>query len=105
LKNNAEFWARRKVNQKYFDIVLERMGKISCSSSVRYEEIMHRDEEERNVLRKIKKGRLNELVKTCVGNVFGNTSLRERQKSSYGRRRRPKQQLDDLKEMRRHWKW
>jgi hypothetical protein len=54
LKNIAQTWARRKVNQKYFDIVLERM-EISFSNRVRYEEVLHRDKEERNVLRKIKK--------------------------------------------------
>jgi hypothetical protein len=55
LKNSAETWAHRKVNQKYFDIVLERIEKISCSNCVRCEEVLHRDEEERNVLSTIKK--------------------------------------------------
>jgi len=88
--------------------VLERREKISCSNCVRYEEVMYRDEEERSVLRTIKKARLNELVESCVGSVFGNRLLRERQKSIKEKTKKTyvgKQLLDDLKETRRRWKW
>jgi len=37
LKNSAENWAFRKVNQEYFDIALERMEKIIFTNRVRDE--------------------------------------------------------------------
>jgi hypothetical protein len=52
----------------------------------------------------IVEGRLTGLVTYCVRTAFCSTLLKERWKRLSGRGTRFKQELDDLKEKRRHWK-
>jgi hypothetical protein len=44
-----------------------RMEKTSWTPRVKYEELLHRVEEDRNILHKIKKGRITGLVSSYVG--------------------------------------
>jgi hypothetical protein len=108
----VEIWSLRKVDQKYLESFemwcWRRMEKISWTDCVEIEEVLHRVKEERNVLRKIKRGKANWighiLGRNCLlkhiteGKIEGRTEVTERR----GRRR--KQLLDDLKEKRGYWK-
>jgi hypothetical protein len=59
----AETWTLRKVDQKYvgsFEMwCWRRMEKISWTDRVRNEEVLHRVEEERNILRTVKRRKTN----------------------------------------------
>jgi len=85
------------------------MEKISWTDSVRNEEVLHRDKEERNIVQTVKRSSAN-----CIGHILrwnclqrhviggkieGRIEVTERR----GRRRR-KQIPDDLKERRGYWK-
>jgi hypothetical protein len=85
-----------------------RRMEISWTDRVRNEEVLHRVEEERNILHTIKRRKVNWighiLRRNCLlkhvieGKIEGRIEMTERR----GRRR--KQILDDLKEKRRYWK-
>jgi ribosomal 50S subunit-associated protein YjgA (DUF615 family) len=82
------------------------MEKISWTDRVRNEEVLHRVKEERNIVHTIKRRKANWighiLRRNCLldhvseGNIEGRTEVVGR------RRRRRKQLLDDIKDMRRY---
>jgi hypothetical protein len=80
--HGAETWTFQKVDQKYlksFEMwCWRRMEKISLTDHVRYEEVLQRVWEERNILRTIKKRRLSGLVTSCVGTAFSYTLLKDK---------------------------
>jgi hypothetical protein len=51
-------------------VVLEKDGEDELTDCVRYEEVLHKVKEERNILRTIKEGRLLGLVTCCVGIAY-----------------------------------
>jgi hypothetical protein len=69
-----ETWKLRNVDQKYLKIFeiwcWRRMEKIVWTDRIRNEEILHRIQKERNILRTIKEGNITGFVTTCVGTVF-----------------------------------
>jgi hypothetical protein len=95
--NGAETWTLRKVDQKYLESFEKwcwrRMEKISWTDRVRIEEVLHRVNEERNILHKIKRRKTN-----CIGHI-----LRRNIEMTGRRGRRRKRLLNDLKEKRRYW--
>jgi hypothetical protein len=106
----AETWTLGKVDQKHlesFDMwCWRRMEKISWTDRVRNEEVLHRVNEERNIVHTIKREKAkwvchivcrNYLLKQVIeGKLEGRIEMNGRR----GRRR--KQVLDDLKEKRRY---
>jgi hypothetical protein len=85
-----------------------RIEKISWTNLVRNEEVLHRVEEERNILHTIKRRKAN-----WIGHILRRNCLLKRviegkfegRIEMPGRRgRRRKQLLDDLKEKRSYWK-
>jgi hypothetical protein len=70
----AETWTLRKVDQKYLEgfemWCWRRIDKISWTDRVRNEEVLHRVNEERNILHTIKEERLTGLVISCVETAF-----------------------------------
>jgi hypothetical protein len=54
------------------------MLEISWNDRVRNEEVLHRIKEKRNILRRIKKGRVNGLFTSYAEIAFQNTLLKER---------------------------
>jgi len=61
----AKTWTLLKVDWKYLEsfetCCWRRMEKISWTNSVRYEEVLHRDEEERNILHTINRKKARDL--------------------------------------------
>jgi hypothetical protein len=55
-----------------------KMEKISWTDRVRNEEVLHRVQEEKSILRPINEGRLTEFVMSGRGTAFQNTLLKER---------------------------
>jgi hypothetical protein len=47
-----------------------RMEKVSWTECMNNEEVLHRVEEEGNILHTVKEGRLMVLVTSCIGIVF-----------------------------------
>jgi hypothetical protein len=101
----AETWTLRKVDQKYLESFemwcWRRMEKISWTDRVRNEEVLHRANEERNVLNTVKRRKAS-----WVGHILRRNCLLkrviegklERRIEIIGRRgRRRKQLLDNLK--------
>ena len=70
--------SRSEIPGKIWNVVLERMEKISWTDRVRNEDVTHRVKEERNILLTTKEGKLTGLVKSCVGTAFWNTFLKVR---------------------------
>jgi hypothetical protein len=70
----AENWTLRKADQKYLESsemwCWRRMEKISWTDRVRNEEVLHRVQEERNILHKIKGRKANWIGHICVGTAF-----------------------------------
>jgi hypothetical protein len=105
----AETWALRKVDQKYlesFEIwCWRRMEKISWTDRVRNEDVLHRVQEERNILHTIKRRKTNWighiLRRNCLLKHVIEGKLEGRIEMTGRRGRRRKQLLDDLKEKRR----
>ena len=77
----AESWKLRNLDQKYVESFemwcWRRMEKIIWTDRVRNEEVLHKSQEERNILYRILR-RLTRLVACGVGTVFYNTILKER---------------------------
>jgi DNA phosphorothioation-dependent restriction protein DptG len=48
----------------------ERWEKNSWTDCVRKDEVLQRVKQERNILHTIKRGRLTELVTSCIGTVY-----------------------------------
>jgi hypothetical protein len=106
--NGAETWTLRTIDQKRlgsFEMwCWRRMEKISWTDHVRYEDVLLRVKEQRNILHEIRKRKANSigdiLRRNCLlqrvteGKIQGGIEVTGRQ----GRRRRPL--LDDLKEKR-----
>jgi hypothetical protein len=73
----AKIWRLWNVDQKYiesFEIWCRRsMEKVSWTDRVRNEEVLHRVNEERDILHTITEGSLIGLVISCVGTVFFKT--------------------------------
>jgi hypothetical protein len=85
-----------------------KMEKISWTNCVRKEEVLHRFEEERNILHTIKTRKANWighiLHRNCLLKHVIEGQIEGRIEVTGRRRRRRKQLLDDLKEKRRYWK-
>ena len=60
----------RKLDKKYLEKCWRMMEKLISTDRVRNEELLHIVEEERNILRTIKKGWLTWLVTYCTGTAF-----------------------------------
>jgi hypothetical protein len=89
-------------------VVLEKNGEDQLDRSVKYEEVLHRVKEERNILHTIKRRKAN-----WIGHILSRNCLLkhviegkcEGRIEMTGRRGRIcKQLLDDLKGKRRYWK-
>jgi hypothetical protein len=84
------------------------MEKISWTDRVRNEEVLHRVNEERNILHTIKRRKANWidhiLRRNCLLKHVIEGKLEGRIEMTGRRGRRRKQLLDDLKEKRRYWK-
>jgi hypothetical protein len=84
------------------------MEKISWTDRVRNEEVLHRVNEERNIVRTIQGRKANWighiLRRNCLLKHVIEGKLEGRIEMTGGRGRRRKQLLDDLKEKRRYWK-
>jgi len=100
----AEIGILRKVDQKYrgsFEMWYWRMmEKISWSDHMRYEEVLHRDKEERNILHTVKRRKVNLIGHILCGNcilkyIEGKIEGRIEMTGRRGRRRR--QLLDCFK--------
>ena len=66
----AESWTLRKVDQKYlesFGIWCWRRMKLSWTDRMRNEGVIHRVNEKRNIVHKIKRRKDTRLVTSCVG--------------------------------------
>jgi hypothetical protein len=108
----AETWTLRKVHQRYLaDCKMwcwGRMGKISWTDRVRNGEVLHRVEEERNILHTVNRRKANWigyiLRRNCLLKQVINGKIEGRIEVTGSRGRRRKQPLDDLKETRRYWK-
>jgi hypothetical protein len=108
----AETWTLRKVDQKYLESIemwcWRRMEKISWTDRMRNEEVLHRVNEERNILHTIKRRKANWighiLRRNCLLKHVPEGKLQGRIEMTGRRGRRRKQLLDALKEMRRYWK-
>jgi hypothetical protein len=106
----AEMWTFRKVDQKYLESFemwcWRRMEKFSWTDRVRNEEVLHRVQEERNILRKIKRRKDNWighiLRRNCLVKYVIEGKLEGRIEMTGRRGIRSKQLLDDLKEKRRY---
>jgi hypothetical protein len=69
----AETWTLRRVDQKCmesFEMCWRRMEKISWTDRVRNEEILHRVKEMRNILRTIKRRKVNWIGHILRGNCL-----------------------------------
>jgi hypothetical protein len=84
------------------------MEKISWTDRVRYEEVLHRVKEERNIVHTIKRRKANwighVLRRNCLLKHVIEGKLEGRVEMTGRRGRRCKQLLDDVKEKRRYWK-
>jgi hypothetical protein len=82
---------------------------ISWTDRVRNEEVLHRVEEERNIVYTIKRRKVNWighiLRRNCLLKHVIEGKFEGRIEMTGRRRRRRKQLLDDLKEKRRYWKF
>jgi hypothetical protein len=106
----AETWTLRKVDHKYresFEMWCRRRMEISWTDSVRNEEVLHRDKEERNILNAIKRRKANWIAhilrRNCLLKHVIEGELDGRIEMTGRRGRRGKQLPDDLKEKRRYW--
>jgi hypothetical protein len=81
---------------------------ISWTDRVRFEEVLHRVKEERNIVHTIKSRKANWighiLRRNCLLKHVIEGKLEARIEMTGRRGRRGKQLLDDLKEKRRYWK-
>jgi hypothetical protein len=108
----AEMWTLREIDQKYLESFemwcWRRMEKISWANRVRNEEVLHRVKDERNIVHTIKRRKANWighiLRRNCLPKHVIEGKLEGRIEMTGRRGRRRKQQLDDLKEKRGHWK-
>jgi hypothetical protein len=70
----AETWSLRKVGQKYLESFemwcWRRKEKTSSTDHVKNEKVLHRVNEDRNILHTLTKGKLTGLVTSCVGTAF-----------------------------------
>ena len=69
----VETWILQKVGQKYMENLemwCWRIEKISWTDHVRNEEVLHRGNEDRNILQTRNEGRLTGLVTSCVGTAL-----------------------------------
>jgi hypothetical protein len=70
----AEIGILRTVDQKYLGSsemwCWRMMEKISWTDRVRNEEMLHKVKEERNILHRVERGKINELVIFCVETAF-----------------------------------
>jgi hypothetical protein len=70
----AETWTLQKVDEKYLESFemwcWRRMEKVSWTKRVSNGEVLHRVEEEGNIRRTVKEGRLMGLVTSCIGIGF-----------------------------------
>jgi hypothetical protein len=84
------------------------MEKISWTEHVRNEEVLHRVNEERNIVHIINRRKANWighiLRRNCLLKHVIEGKIEERIEMTGRRERRLKQLLDDLKEKRRYWK-
>jgi len=70
----VETWILWKVGQKYIESFemwcWRRIEKISWTDHMRNEEVLHRGNEDRNILHTINEGRLTGLVTSCIGTAL-----------------------------------
>jgi len=70
----VETWILRKVGQKYMESFemwcWRRIEEISRTDHVRNEEVLHRGNEDKNILHTITERRLTGLVTSCVGTAL-----------------------------------
>jgi len=70
----AETWTLQKVDEKYLESFemwcWRRMEKVSWTERVNNKEVLHRVEQEGNIMHTVKEGRLMGLVTSCIGIVF-----------------------------------
>jgi hypothetical protein len=99
------------VDQKYLESLemwCWRRMEISWTDRVRYEEVLHRVKEERNILHTIKRRKANWigqiLRRNCLLKHVIEGKLEGRIEMTGRRGRRRKQLLDDHKEKKRYWK-
>jgi hypothetical protein len=80
------------------------MEKISWTDRVRNEEVLHRVNEERNILHTIKRRKANWIGHILRRNCLLKHVIEGRIEMTGRRGRRRKHLLDDLNEKRRYWK-
>jgi hypothetical protein len=85
-------------------VVLEKDGEISWTNHVRNEEVLLRDEEQRNILHEICKRKANWICnilnRNCLLQQVIEGKIKVRDRSDRKRGRRHRKLLDDLKERR-----
>jgi hypothetical protein len=97
----AETWTLRKVDQKYVESFemwcCRRLEKISWTDRVRNEEVLHRVNEEKNILHTIKRRKANWIGQVMRRNCRLNHVIYGKMEGTgrWGRKR--KQLLDDIK--------
>jgi hypothetical protein len=104
----AETWTLRKLDQKCLESFemwcWRRMEKISWTHRVNNEAVLHRVQEERNILHTIRRRKANSIGHILRRNCLLNHIIEGKIRGTRRRGRRRKQLLDELKEARRCWK-
>ena len=99
----AETWTLRKVDKKYLERCWRKVVKLIWTDLVRNEEILHRVEEERNILRTFKKRMANLighiLHRNCLPRHVIKWKIEERLEVIGRRGKRGKQLLDTLRKL------
>jgi hypothetical protein len=92
----------KEVPWKFWNVVLEKDGKISWTHHVK-NEVLHIVREERNILHTIKWRNTNWIGHILGGNCLPKYIIEGKVEGTRRRGRRRKQLLDDLKGKRRYW--
>jgi len=102
----AETWTLRKVDQKHLESFemwfWKRMENINWTDRVRYGEVLHGVQDERNILHAITKRKATWIGHFLRGNCLLEHVTEGGIKGTERGRRRRKRVLDDLKETRRY---
>ena len=102
----TETWTLQKTDQKFLQspaIWWWRSIEISWTDCGKNEQILHTDDEQRNILHTIKQSKFNWIGQILRRNCLIQHTIQGTTEGARRRQRRCKQLLDDLKENRRHW--